>query len=305
MYDKKKAVKFMLLATLFFALMSFFVKLASDVSSMEKAMYRNFAGVFVIYFIIMKEVFKNSKKQGFKESMKIFIPKNPKLIFWRSFFGTLGVAFNFYAIDHLMLADSTVLVRMSPFFTVIAASVFLKEKLTKKMVISMFVSFMGVMLVVKPSFDVVLVPYLAGILSAVAAGIAYTFLRVLGSKGERGDIVVFYFSLFSTIALMPLAMNVYTKLSGVDALLIVLASVSAMLAQLSVTAAYKYAPANEVSVYMNVQVIFTAILGIVFLSEFPDCLNILGYVTIVGSSWYAFGGKSKGQKDKKNFKEDN
>lgn len=289
MYNKKKAVTYMILATLFFALMSFFVKLTVDVSSMEKAMYRNFLGVFIIYIIIMKEVVRNSKEKGWKESLQVFKPKNPKLLLYRSIFGTIGVALNFYAIDHLTLADSTVLIRMSPFFTVIAAALFLNEKLTKKVIISMFISFIGVLLVVQPSFDIVLLPYASALLSALAAGMAYTFLRVLGSKGERGDVVVFYFSLFSTIALIPFAITNYTQLSHIDIILVLLSSLFAMIAQLCVTAAYKYAPANEVSVYLNVQVIFTAVLGILFLNEIPNLSNLSGYVIIILASCYAFG----------------
>ncbi len=288
MYDKKRAVTYMVLATLFFALMSFFVKLATDVPSIEKAMYRNLVGVIVMFAILCRQIIDNSKIDGIKKSMEILKPKAPKALLGRVFFGTLGVILNYYAIDNLMLTDSTILGRLAPFFTVLGASIFLGEKLTKKIIISMFVSFFGILLVVKPAFNLDLVPYLAGIAAAFLAGFAYMFIRILGSKGEDSNVIVFYFSLFSVITMIPMALPVYKELNTKECVYVFLASLSAMFAQSFITRAYKYAPANEVSVYLNMQVIFTAVLGFMFFSEVPDILSLVGYIIIIGSSYWAF-----------------
>ncbi len=288
MYDKKRAVTYMIMATLFFALMSFFVKLATDVPSIEKAMYRNLVGVMVMFVIIGRQIIIRSKIEGIKESLKFLKPKAPKALLGRVVFGTFGVILNYYAIDNLILADSTILGRLAPFFTVLGASLFLGEKLSKKIIISMFVSFLGILLVVKPAFNLELLPYLAGVGAAFLAGFAYMFIRVLGSKGEDSNIIVFYFSLFSVITMIPLALPVYKSLNPTEVLYVFLASLSAMFAQSFITRAYKYAPANEVSVYLNVQVVFTAILGFIFFNEIPDILSILGYCVIIYSSYWAF-----------------
>ena len=56
---------------------------------------------------------------------------NGKYIFLRCLFGTTGLLCNFYAIDHLPLADSNMLNKLSPFFAIIASIPILKEKPTK------------------------------------------------------------------------------------------------------------------------------------------------------------------------------
>ena len=61
-----------------------------------------------------------------------------------------------------------------------------------------------------------------------------------------------------------------------------MAGVSASLGQFSITNAYKYAPAKEISVFDYTQVIFAAILGIIFFGEVPVALSILGYTIIIG-----------------------
>ena len=44
---------------------------------------------------------------------------NMKYFILRSLFGTIGILCNFYAIDHLVLADASMLNKMSPFFVLL------------------------------------------------------------------------------------------------------------------------------------------------------------------------------------------
>ena len=62
-----------------------------------------------------------------------------------------------------------------------------------------------------------------------------------------------------------------------------MAGLSATLGQFSITAAYTYAPESELSVYDYTQIIFAALLGMIFLGEVPDLISILGYVIICGA----------------------
>ena len=55
-------------------------------------------------------------------------------------------------------------------------------------------------------------------------------------------------------------------------------------AQFSLTAAYTYAPAKSISVYDYTQVLFTALWGLLFLSEMPDWISVIGYVIIIGAA---------------------
>ena len=62
---------------------------------------------------------------------------------------------------------------------------------------------------------------------------------------------------------------------------LLMAGVSASLGQFSITTAYKYAPAKEISVFDYTQVVFAALLGIIFLGEVPVALSIIGYAVII------------------------
>ena len=62
------------------------------------------------------------------------------------------------------------------------------------------------------------------------------------------------------------------------------AGFSAGIAQFNITAAYQNAPAKDISVFDYTQVIFAAILGMIFLGEFPDGFSLIGYVIIIGAA---------------------
>ena len=64
-------------------------------------------------------------------------------------------------------------------------------------------------------------------------------------------------------------------------LILMLAGTAAAGGQFSITAAYRFAPAREISVYDYSQVIFTALLGFFVFSQIPDGYSFLGYAIII------------------------
>ncbi len=71
---------------------------------------------------------------------------NLKFLFLRSIAGTLGILCNFYAVDHLVLSDASMLNKMSPFFAVLFSFLFLKERCTPVQVFGVTGAFIGSLL---------------------------------------------------------------------------------------------------------------------------------------------------------------
>lgn len=286
MNNKTKAVMLMLLSSLGFAAMGAFVKLAGNVPTFEKAFFRNFVSLIVSISVLMKN---KQSPWGKKE--------NRKYLYWRSILGTLGMLCYFYGIDRLILADSGMLNKMNPFFVTIFAAIFLKDKITKHQITSLFIAMTGVIFIIKPSFHFQQsFPAFVCFLSAVFAGAAYTLVSYLSDK-ENKFTIVFYFSLISTLITFVLSLIGFQSLELIQIVFLILAGVTAALAQFSLTAAYKYAPAGEVSIYNYSNVIFSSILGVILFSEVPDLLSFTGYILIIGAGYIIFKfGRSKGSK---------
>ena len=69
---------------------------------------------------------------------------------------------------------------------------------------------------------------------------------------------------------------------------LILAGVAASCAQFALTAAYKYSPARDISIYDYTQVIFTALIGFVLFGDIPDKISLIGYVLILLASFSIF-----------------
>ena len=169
--DKQKAIIYIVCSAFFFALMNMFVRLSGDLPSVQKSFFRNFVAFFFALFIILRS------KDKFSLNMK-----NLGWFIGRSAFGTMGILCNFYAVDHLLLSDASILNKLSPFFAIIFSFILLKEKTTKVQAMAVVVAFTGALLVVKPGFAVAgaFIPSLIGVAGGLCAGIAYTMVRAFG-----------------------------------------------------------------------------------------------------------------------------
>ena len=199
----------------------------------------------------------------------------------RSIFGTLGILCNFYAIDHLVLSDASMLNKMSPFFVIIFSLIFLHEKVNKVQTLAVIIAFLGSLLIIKPSFNLTeFLPALLGFISGLGAGAAYTAVRRLGQKGENGKFVVFFFSCFSCVVTFPFLIFQYHEMTWLQLIYLLCAGLAATGGQFSITAAYYHAPAKEISVYDYSQIIFSALIGFIIFGDIPDIYSIIGYIVI-------------------------
>lgn len=273
MNDKKQGILYIIMAGLFFALMTFFVRMAGNLPTMQKAFFRNAVAAAAALFLLARS------EEGFKIKKTSW-----RDLFLRSFFGTMGLICNFYAVDRLAIADANILNKLSPFFAIIMSYFILKEKANKTEWLCVVVAFIGALFVVKPSMDMQFVNAMIGMLGGFGAGVAYTFVRKLGKAGERGPVIVMCFSVFSCIVTAPFLIIGAKPMSLYQIVMLLLAGAAATGGQLSITKAYTKAPAKEISVFDYSQVVFAAALGLVFLGQIPDIMSIIGYVIIIGSA---------------------
>ena len=131
--NKYMGIICIILSAFCFAFMSVFVRLSGDLPTIQKTFFRNFIALFFALLILKKEhiPFRTAHKN------------NRPVIFVRALAGTIGMLFNFYAIDHMVLSDASMLNKMSPFFVIIFSFIFLKERLTAFQAITVICAFIG------------------------------------------------------------------------------------------------------------------------------------------------------------------
>lgn len=272
------AILFVILDSIGFSLMNYFVKLSGDLPAMQKAFFRNVIALIVSVIVLA----------GTREKFRIKKESWPWLIL-RSVFGSLGIFCNFWALGRLTIADASILNKMSPFFAIIMSIFILHELPGVFEWFCVAAAFAGTLFVVKPTAGLASIPAAIGLSGGFFAGTAYTFVRLLGRKGERGPVIVMFFSAFSCLAFLPSLLFHYHPMTAAQILSLLGAGISASLGQLCVTKAYSLAPAKEISVFDYSQVLFAAIWGFLFLGEIPDLFSRIGYMIIIGTALIKWG----------------
>jgi len=280
MSDKQKGILAITASALAFTVMAVFIKEAGDLPAYQKSLFRNIISMLFVGSLLIKN------------NLKVSSITNYRLLIIRSTLGTVGIIANFYAVDHLALADANIINRLSTFFVIIFSFIFLKEKASYKQLFAVLLAFVGAGIVIRPEFNIEFIPYLIAIIGAICAGGAYTVLRALGGK-EHPLLVVFFFSAFSTVILLPVVILNYQAMTMYQLGSLILAGIFATLGQFGVTFAYKFAPASQISIYNFSGVIFSALFGFIIFGQSPELINYIGYSIIFAASFYMFVDKQK------------
>lgn len=270
MNKRYKGILYIILSAFCFALMNMMVRMSGELPSIQKSFFRNLVAFLFAAIILYRQKLSFSGKK-----------QNLWYLFFRAFFGTLGILCNFYAVDHLVLADASMLNKMSPFFAILFSYLILKEKVTLFQAVAVGVAFVGSLFIIKPTGgNMALGPAVIGLCGGICAGIAYTFVRVLGERGEKGPFIVCFFSGFSCLVTLPFLLFAYHPMTVMQVVSLLLAGLAAAGGQFAITAAYCCAPAREISVYDYSQILFSAVLGFFVFGQLPDLLSFIGYGVI-------------------------
>lgn len=269
--SRNKGIICIILSAFCFAFMNAFVRMSGEIPTVQKCFFRNLIAFFVALFMMLRS----------GEKIKI-VKGNLKYLVARAVFGTVGMLCNFYAVDHLVLSDASMLNKMSPFFSILFSFILLSERLNFIQGAVVAAAFCGSIFIVKPTLEIFSNPAsLLGLLGGAGAGFAYTMVRILGKRGESKPFIVLFFSAFSCLSMLPYIIFNYSPMSLKQLFCLIGAGVAAAGGQFGITFAYCYAPAKEISVYDYSQLIFAMLLGFLFFRQVPDLLSFIGYAIII------------------------
>lgn len=275
--QRLKAIIYMVIASILFTTLNLFGKLSTEISIYMKTFISNIIALIIISIVILKNKISFIGKK-----------RNLKYLLGRGTFGTLAAFALYYTLDHLILADATLFSKLGPFFATIFGYILLKDKLDKKQLIFLLITFSGALLVIKPNMSMAILPAVIGLCGAASAGLAFTMIRKIGND-EDTFTIIFYNIIISTLASIPFILKENDiLLHSSNIVYMILGGLCISFGQLSLTRAYKNAPASSIAMYDYLGLIVSAIYGILIFNEYPDLLSILGYIIIFSVSLINF-----------------
>jgi drug/metabolite transporter (DMT)-like permease len=260
----------MLAAGFLFGCMGVFVKLgAVYYSSAELVFYRSLFGLLLVFVML----------RGRKLSLA-----TPHAMghLWRGLSGSAAMILFFYCLTVLPLATAITLNYTSSLFLTTLTLLVYKDRFHLPLTSVLVVGFAGVVLLLRPTLEHdQLLPGLLGLTSGLLAGIALLNVRQLGRQGEPAARIVFYFNVIATVAsglwmlrfqLHPLTMEHLPLLMAIG--------VSATLAQLAMTRAYRLGQTLAVSTLSYSTIVFASLFGILLWHEVMPLAGWLGMLLI-------------------------
>jgi drug/metabolite transporter (DMT)-like permease len=264
-----------------FAVMAFAAKLASArLSGSEIAFFR-----FVIMLVPLLAVPRLGRKA--LEFQRV------DLLVYRGVFGGVAVLLYFVAIAHIPVGLATLFNYSSPIFSVFFAALFLDEPVDGRFVLPLLMALAGLFFVAtggqgaNARFHIGTWEIVA-IVSSVLSGAALAAIRA--ARRTEGSWAVYgSFSICGLVASAPFALSGFQAPTSREWLLLVVVGVGSVVAQLLMTWAYRWVTNLQAGVVMELTVVVSMLLGVVFLGDRLTTVQLWGSVLtlagVIGVTW--------------------
>lgn len=259
-----KGVLYVAVGAVFFSLGSALVKMAGQrLPFMEIVLGRSIFGIILCWWMM-------------RRASVSWLGRNRGVLFLRGLLGAGGLICSFYAITHMPLADAIVLFYCNPIFAAILSFIFLGERLDRRAAICIPLCLAGVILVTRPPFlfgagggvDISGMSIAIALFAAVSAAGAYTCMRHLGGRDHPLTIVAYLYIVAIPVSLVGSIVEWVTPTLTEVAILAGI-GVFTQIAQMCLTKGLELESTGTATAAGNLQVVFSALWGMVFFGEFP------------------------------------
>jgi drug/metabolite transporter (DMT)-like permease len=165
----------------------------------------------------------------------------------------------------------------------------LNRKIKRWLFLAVIIGFIGVFFILKPTFENH--NYFAGfvgLISGLGAAMAYLYVTQLGQLKEPDLRTIFYFTLVSTFC--SGFMMLFSEVNNIKfeyVLTLIGLGISATIAQIAITKAYRVGNTLGNAGLSYLTIIFSTIIGVVWLDEFIEWQTAFGILLIIISGIFA------------------
>lgn len=182
------------------------------------------------------------------------------------------------AITHLPLATANAVFYAAPLLMLPLSVMLLKETPSLEKVLASLFGFVGVLVVLRPS------EFHWAALFALGTAMTLALFNITARRLPKEQTVVttLYWTSLLSLPMSAILCAIYWQPISNTSLLLILASAGLILSYNGLAvAAYKRAPAGNIAIAENSGLVFVTLFGVVWFSEVPDWLTLVGILMIV------------------------
>lgn len=263
----KKAIKFMIISALAFALLNVFVKSLNRFSVYEIVFFRSIGTLFFTFSLLIKN--------------KISIFGNKKvLLLLRGLIGFTAMTFFYLSLKHLSSGSVVSIRYTSPIFAALFSLALLNEKIKPVQWLFFIIAFSGVVIFKGFDNEINTVGLMYALVSSILLGLVFIIIRKIGNS-DHPLVIVNYYMIISTTIGGLLAYKNWVTPQGIEWLLLLSLGVFGYYGQLYMTKAFQVGEINQVAPLKYTEVIFTILIGMIWLDETYSLWSLIAVLLII------------------------
>ena len=220
-----------------------------------------------------------------KKNYKFWQSNNVKLQVLRSFFSIIESGCFVLAFRYLSLADVHSVGSLTPVIIVALSALILKENVSPKTWIAIFVGFLGVLIILRPGLSIFDIKSLLPLMAAFFLGLYQVVTRKV-SENDSTETSLFYTSLIGFIVMSILAFVYWQPLTLNSYFLFTCIGIFFSMGIYFQIIALSKARASIIQPFHYTLIFWAIILGYLVYDDLPDMPTIVGAIIIAASGIY-------------------
>ena len=273
-----------------FGIFAFFSFSILDAIQKTLILYNSvFQLLLVKYFFVLFLALFESKR---KNNHLFYKSKNIKLQIFRSLLSVIESGCFVLSFKYLSLANAHSVGSLAPVIVVALSAIILKEKVTPKTWIAIFIGFIGVLIILRPTSSIFDPKALLPLITAFVLGF-YQIITKKVSKYDKNETSLFYTSIIGIITMSLLASNFWLPIDKSSYLMFLGIGIFFSLGLYFQIIALSKARASIIQPFHYTLIFWAIIFGYIFYNDIPDMFTVIGAVIITCSGIFVLNQTSK------------
>ncbi|WP_435164665.1 DMT family transporter [Candidatus Pelagibacter bacterium nBUS_28] len=245
--------------------------------------------LLVKYFFVLCLSLIESKR---KNNYLFYKSKNIKLQIFRSLLSLIESGCFVLSFKYLSLANAHSIGSLAPVIVVALSAIILKEKVSPKTWVAIFIGFVGVLIILRPTSSIFDPKALLPLIAAFILGL-YQIVTKKVSKHDKNETSLFYTSIIGLIIMSLLASKFWSPVDISSYAMFLGIGIFFSLGLYLQIIALSKARASIIQPFHYTLIFWAIIFGYVFYNDVPDMFTIFGAIIITCSGIFVLNQSAK------------
>ena len=220
-----------------------------------------------------------------KSKFQILVTKKFPLLALRAALGVIFWFGTFLSLKYIPLLDAVFLTSITPLWVPLLAYFFFSEIIDRKFCFFILIGLLGIAFILMPDKYVFNLGGIPALISSLAWAISILLITQL-IKTEKIETILIYYFLVASIIMAPFVIFNHTNLDAYQLICLAINATLMVLHQELINTGYSYPKAYKLSILTYTNIVFSGLLGVIFLNEMPNFRSLIGMSLIFYSCLY-------------------